>query len=232
MLPLFAILLPLLVAIGVTAMALNLKLSGPAEDRFAKVMTLACVIGVLCSALTYVQQRRFAAQLNQSRQAAQDQASAKIFGKGEATQRENQIIGLNAQVTSLQQQVFKLGGSAQTSKASASVKQRTEQLPKIYWTVEDEGPGQVAVRFKIYGPLNIPAFLAICDHPCRATHGEIGSGSEGTQVIGTTNKMAGYVFSKPRHIPAGTEGYVLVQGGSKITDFRILADSEIPEGMR
>ena len=90
----------------------------------------------------------------------------------------------------------------------------------------------MAVRFKIYGPLNIPAFLAICDRPCRATHGEIGSGSEGTQVIGTTNKMAGYVFSKPRSIPAGTEGYVMLQGGGKITEFRILADSEIPAAMR
>jgi hypothetical protein len=232
MLALFVIVIPLLVAISVTAMALNLKLKGPAEDRFAKVMTLACVIGVLGSGLVYVQQRRVAAQLSQTRQAVENQSAAKVYGKGEATQYENQISALNAQVTSLQQQVFKLGGSTQTSKAGAPVKQQTEQLPKIYWTVEEEGPGQVAVRFKIYGPLNIPAFLAICDKPCRATHGEIGSGSEGTQVIGTTNKMAGYIFSKPRHIPAGTEGYVLVQGGSKITDFRILADSEIPEGMR
>ena len=232
MLALFVILIPLLVAISVTAMALNLKLSGPAEDRFAKVMTLACVIGVLCSALTYVQQRRVAAQLSQSRLAAEDQAAAKVYGKGEAKQYENQISALNAQVTSLQQQVFKLGGGAQTSKASVPVKAQSEQLPKIYWTVEDEGGGAVAVRFKIYGPLNIPAFLAICDRPCRATHGEIGSGSEGTQVIGTTNKMAGYVFSKPRPIPAGTEGYLVLQGGGKVTDFRVLENSEIPEGMR
>ena len=101
MLALFVILLPVLIAIAVTAMALNLKLSGPAEDRFAKVMTLACVVGVLCSALTYVQQRRFAAQLSQSRQAVDDQAAAKIYGKGVATQCDNQISALNAQIASL-----------------------------------------------------------------------------------------------------------------------------------
>ena len=91
MLALFVILIPLLVAIGVTAIALNLKVSGPAEDRFAKVMTLACVVGALCSGLTYVQQRRVAAQLSQARQAAEDQAAAKVFGKGAAKQCENQI---------------------------------------------------------------------------------------------------------------------------------------------
>ncbi len=61
------------------------------------------------------------------------------------------------------------------AETSAPAKEQSEQLPKIYWTVEDEGAGQVAVRFKVYGPLNIPAFLAICDRPCRATHGEIGA---------------------------------------------------------
>ncbi len=51
-------------------------------------------------------------------------------------------------------------------------------------------------------------------------------------MIGTTNKMAGYVFSKPRPIPAGTEGYILIHGSARVAEFRILDESEIPENLR
>ena len=89
------------------------------------------------------------------------------------------------------------------------------------------------MKFKVYGPLNIPAFVAICDHPCRAISGQIGTGSEGTTVVGATSNIAGYVFKKPRPIPAGTEGYVIVEPSTAtISQFKVLSDSEIPEAMR
>jgi len=45
--------------------------------------------------------------------------------------------------------------------------------------------------------------------------------------------MAGYIFSKPRPIQAGTEGFVIIEPGtSKVEEFRILGDSEIPPALR
>jgi hypothetical protein len=52
-------------------------------------------------------------------------------------------------------------------------------------------------------------------------------------VVGGTNKIAGYVFRKPRPIAAGAEGFVVIEPGSaKVQEFKILGESEIPDGMR
>ena len=133
----------------------------------------------------------------------------------------------------LRAQLSKQSQIPQLPATNVVIKQQSADIPKIYWTAQGIGSGQTAVKFKVYGPLNIPAFVAICDHPCRAISGQIGVGSEGTTVVGATSNIAGYVFKKPRPIPAGTEGYVIVEPSTAaITQFKILGDSEIPEAMR
>ncbi len=226
MLRLFVIVMPLLVAVGATYFALRMPPTGTSEQRFVKSMIGASVVGILLSVVTLQHERSMAVQLGEARQQAATKA------KGDVNQYERQISALTAQVASLQEQQTKPAPAARPADISATVKVQSPKLPKIYWTEQNQGPGEVAVRFKIYGPLNIPAFIAICENPCRATHGEIGAGSEGTELVGTTNKMAGYIFRKPRPVPAGTEGYLLLHANGKVSEFRILDESEIPDNLK
>jgi hypothetical protein len=233
MLRLFVVALPLLVAVGVLLAESKLPLDGSDRQRFAKVLGGAVAVGLLCSGITCWQQNRMADQVEQARQAAASGGAAATWQGEQSKLYEQKISSLQAQVTDLQSQLAKRPENPQTTAVDAAVKQQSAVLPKIYWTQADEAGGGTAVRFKTYGPVNIPAFIAICDRPCKATHGEIGSGSAGTQVVGTTAKMAGYIFSKPRPIQAGTEGFVIIEPGtSKVEEFRILGNSEIPPALR
>lgn len=229
----FVIILPVLLALGVTYASWMIAIEGSDAQRLRKIMVGALVLGVLVSLLIWRQQSDQDDELNQMRNAAAT-AAAQAAQTPDFKQYDEKITALNAQVASLQAQLADKPEGTNPSVAAVSIKEQSKVLPKIYWTQADEAGGTTAVRFKIYGPLNIPAFVAICDRPCRATHGEIGSGSEGEQVVGATGgKVAGYVFSKPRPIQAGTEGFVIVEPGSaKVTEFRVLSDSEIPAFLR
>lgn len=226
----FIIILPILISLGVFYVSWTVALEGADPNRQKKLMVGALVLGLLASLLVWRQQSDAQDEVDQARKASASAAAAQIAGPDSTKQYEDRISALNAQVASLQAQLNSKSPNAGTVNSAGPVKQQSTVLPKIYWTQADEAGGTTAVRFKVYGPLNIPAFVAICDRPCRATHGEIGSASEGEQVVGATGgKVAGYVFGKPRPIPAGTEGFVIVEPGSaKVTEFRILSDSEIP----
>jgi hypothetical protein len=225
----FVVVLPILLTLGVTYVSWMVALEGSDSDRLKKLLVGALVLGVLGSLLIWRQQSDIDDELNQMRNASASAAASQEAQTNDIKQYDEKIKALNAQVASLQAQLSNKPQNASPAVAAGSIKQQSAVLPKIYWTQADEAGGTTAVRFKIYGPLNIPAFVAICDRPCRATHGEIGSGSEGQQVVGTTGKVAGYVFSKPRPIQAGTEGFVIVEPGSaKVTEFRVLSDTEIP----
>jgi len=221
----FVIFLPVLLTLGAFYVTWVVAIEGGDPDRQKKLLVGALVLGILGSLLIWRQQSDADDALAQLRKESSANA-AKAAQAGDPRQYEEKINALNAEVATLRAQL----GKPQNSSPSAAIKQQSTVLPKIYWTQADEAGGTTAIRFKIYGPLNIPAFVAICDRPCRATHGEIGSESEGQQVVGATGgKVAGYVFSKPRPIQAGTEGFVIVEPGSaKVTEFRILNDSEIP----
>jgi hypothetical protein len=225
----FVVALPILLTLGVTYVSWMVALEGSDSDRLKKLLVGALVLGVLGSLLIWRQQSDTNDELNQMRKASASTTASQAAQTNHIKQDDEKIDALNAQVATLQAQLKNNPQGANAAVATAPIKQQSAVLPKIYWTQADEAGGTTAVRFKIYGPLNIPAFVAICDRPCRATHGEIGSGSEGQQVVGATGKVAGYVFNKPRPIQAGTEGFVIVEPGSaKVTEFRVLSDTEIP----
>jgi hypothetical protein len=225
----FVIILPILLALGVTYASWVVAIEGSDAHRLRKLLVGALVLGILVSLLIWRQQSDMDDERLQASQAASTVAASQLAQSVGTRTYDEKINALNAQVASLHAQLANKPQSASSTITTGAIKQQSALLPKIYWTQADEAGGTTAVRFKIYGPLNIPAFVAICDRPCRATHGEIGSGSEGEQVVGTTGKVAGYVFSKPRPIQAGTEGFVIVEPGSaKVTEFRVLNDTEIP----
>jgi hypothetical protein len=229
----FVILIPLLVAVGCTWLVVKLPKTRSEQDRAMRLFGGAFAIGLFFSGVTWWQQTTVADQLAQAQKMAVGQKTQVAWGKAEDKGYEEQIKTLTDQVNSLKAQLANQDKTAQPPLAATAVKQQSAELPKIYWTQDSLSSGQAAIRFKIYGPLNIPAFVAICDRPCRATSGRIGTGSEGTQVVGATTKIAGYVFRNPRPVKAGAEGFLIVEPGSaKVTDFRALGESEIPEGLR
>jgi hypothetical protein len=233
MLRLFITVAPLLVAVGCTFAALKLRLPGSDEDRAAKLLAGSFAVGVVFSLMIWWQQASLVDQAAEARQAAANNKASQAWGDVQTKSYQEKITALNAEVNSLRAQLSKRSEGSQVPVTDSAIKQQSSTLPKIYWTVQNIGSGQAAVKFKVYGPLNIPAFVAICDHPCRAISGQIGTGSEGTPVVGATSNIAGYVFKKPRPIPAGTDGFVIVEPASAaVTQFKILGETEIPEAMR
>lgn len=233
MLRLLITIIPLLVAVGCTFAALKLPLPGSDEDRGAKLLAGSFAVGVVFSLIFWWQQASFTDQVAEARQAAANNKAAQEWGDVQTKAYEEKISSLNAEINGLRAQLSKQSGALQAPATTAVIKEQNSDLPQIYWTSQGIGSGQTAVKFKVYGPVNIPAFVAICDRPCRTISGQIGVGSEGTPVVGATSNIAGYVFKKPRPIPAGTEGYVIVEPSTaSVTQFKILRDSEIPEAMR
>lgn len=233
MLTLFVVLIPLLVAVGCILLALKLPEKGTEQDHAMRLLGGAFAIGLLFSGITWWQQTTVDDQLARARQASASQKADAAWDNAQDKDREGKIKALTDQVNSLKAQLAQQPQTAQPSMAAGATKTQSVDLPKLYWTQQDIGSGQTAVQFKTYGQLNIPAFVAICDRPCQAIHGSIGTTSEGTPVEGTTSMIAGYVFRKPRPIPAGTDGAIIIRpAAAKVMQFKILGETEIPESLR
>ena len=231
MLRLLVVAFPILIAVGATFAALRITLPWSADERFKKLITASFMIGLLCSLITYT-------QLRPAYVPPTPQEEEKEKAATEAAQHyEAQIAALNLQVSDLQRQV---GSKAklQMTQSNPQASKSGAGLPDIYWTQNNlANAGEVQVNFTIYGELKLPAFVAICDQPCRIAGARAGSGSVGEELVGSGGPgVAGYIFKKPRPMPAGTEGYVILRGakggGLKVTEFRILSESEVPDALK
>lgn len=243
----------LLAAGGAAYLALKLP---PDYIQQWKLLTGGILVGLLFGTIFYWQQMRATTRAIQERDAAIEDVSNRVVP--ETTQRvtdevskryEQQIKSLTKQVGDLESQLPNQGmalnvagdknaPAANTGAASTAARQ-ADGTPNIFWiqSNQDVGKGAAEVQFRIYGALNVPAFVAICDHPCRAVGGQAGTGSEGIPLIGATDRdVAAFIFRKPRPMPAGTEGAVRIQssdrGPVQVTAFRILRESEVPADLR
>lgn len=257
MLGFLILVLTLLAAGGATFLALQLP---PAYIQQWKLISGGILVGLLFGTIFYWQQMRAVNRAAQEREAAIEEASNRAVY--ETTQRvteemskryEPKIQSLTKQVANLESQLPNQGmnlnvvgdstaAANKTGPAGAPNSNAAKQAgstPNIFWIQSDDnvGKGAAVVQFRIYGPLNVPAFVAICDHPCRAVSGQAGPGSEGFPVIGSTNRdVAGFIFKKPKPMPAGTEGTVRIESSDResvqVTTFRILRESEVPADLR
>ena len=234
--------LTLLAAVGATALALKL----PDYLQQWRFITGGIAVGLLLSTMFYWQQMRSA---NRAVQDAIAETSNRVADEttkrvtDEVSQRyQQQIRSLSRQVGDLELQLpgqnTKVNVVGNTS-AVAPGKTTGAGATNIYWIQSSEslGKGSAEVQFRIYAPLNIPAFVAICDHPCRAVSGQAGAGSEGFPLAGSSDRdVAGFLFKKPKPMPAGTEGTVTLQSSDRepiqITAFRILRESEVPADLK
>ncbi|HKD83446.1 MAG TPA: hypothetical protein VKB58_01770 [Terriglobales bacterium] len=212
------------------------------ELRNWKFLTGGIAFGLLLGAIFYWEQMHVAKQALRDR----DQAVAEAYKvedvgrkyEEQARTLTDQVVGLEAQVSAQAKKLNELQGTSEA--VGDSSQQQTSGLPSIYW-VQDNDTGEngrtAQVRFRIYGPLNLPAFVAICEHPCKTLGGQAGNGSAGVPLSGSSQKnVAGFIFSKPKPMAGGTTGTVTVQSTDKepvsVKDFRILRESEVPENLK
>lgn len=236
---LFVIAAPLLLTVGATMAAFKLPLKGAAEERLRTLMRGAIAVGLIFSGLALWQQIAIADQNARDRDIAAERAATDAADKvsqGLKQDYEQKIRALNAQIGGLRAQLGNSGGASLAGPSGDNPANQTKP-GKLYWEQEDSGAfDSIVIRFKTSEAVNIPAFVAICDGPCRATRAQAGAGSEGTELTGIGSKnVAGYIFKKPRPMPAGSDGYIILQTagkGTTVTDFRILRETEIPEGLK
>ena len=224
-------------AVGATVMSLRFQY----ELRNWKFVTGGIALGALLGIIFYTQQMLTAKQAERARdQAVADAYKVEDVGRKyeeQARTLTDQVVGLEAQVSAQAKRLNELQG---TSEGISDSSQQQNGLPSIYW-VQDSDTGDNSrtahVRFRIYGPLNLPAFVAICEHPCKTVSGQAGSGSSGVPLSGSSQRnVAGFIFSKPKPMITGTTGTVTVESTDKepvkVTDFRILRESEVPENLK
>lgn len=236
------ILIPVVACVGTTVIALRVPAMGSEEEHFRKLVAGALAAGLVFSGITAWQEIWTESQNSKDRDILAERVATDTTGmvtEGLRQQYEDKIRSLTGEVAGLQARLGNQAQNMQVSQTEGAGNNPGAKSPKLYWTQqnytrEDGSSGESVIRFKVYGPLNVPAFVAICDRPCRATRGAAGAGSEGTQLVGNGSKnVAGFIFSKPRPMAAGSEGYIIVAPSSAaVTEFRILGEPEIPAGMR
>jgi hypothetical protein len=228
MLSFLVIICPLVVAAVAVLMAAAMPVKREDETQLKRLMINIAALGLFCTVFNWWYEATRTRQLTHLRSVTASSATTTT-----PAQYQEKIRSLKEEIADLQSRLATENKNGLRAEAkTTAAKQQSAVIPKLYWTQESAG-GASALRFKVYGTLNIPGFLAICDRPCRATNGQIGPDSSGTQVVGTTPKMAGYIFSKPRPVPAGADGYLIIEpSAARVTEFRVLSDSEIPDGLR
>lgn len=212
------------------------------ELRNWRFLTGGIAFGLLLGAIFYWQQMHVAKQAVRERDnAVADAYKVEDVGRKyeeEARTLTNQVVSLEGQLSAQAKRLNELQGASEA--VSDSSQQQNSGLPSIYW-IQDSDTGDngrtAHVRFRIYGPLNLPAFIAICEHPCKTVGGQAGSGSAGVPLSGSSQRnVAGFIFSKPKPMITGTAGTVTVQSMDKepvkVTDFRVLRESEVPENLK
>jgi hypothetical protein len=117
----------------------------------------------------------------------------------------------------------------------------TQELPNISWTQEQsdlsDGKPTVTVLFRVDAALNLPAFVAICDRPCKPIYAEAGPMSHRRDItwLGRSD-LAGVFFDIPKPLPTGTSCKLRIVSADntpvKIVTFRILKEIEIPLELR
>jgi hypothetical protein len=247
---------PFIVVIGPTIFVLVLEF---VSDEIRKTIWWrigVTVFGVSLSLLTLWQltsERRTAAK---DRESAITETSTRVSTDvtravtqqyaGMVADQQKKIDALQAKLDAQGKDVAVIKGSnIVTGKGPIPVKvmnpnspPSSETLPNLRWTQEESAPlpnsthPRTAVAFQIDGLLNLPGFIAVCDHPCKVVSGIVQQGmSQGTLITYGPN-LAGFLFNTPRPLTSGVQCLMTVESLDdkliKVTSFRILRESEIP----
>jgi hypothetical protein len=96
-----------------------------------------------------------------------------------------------------------------------------------------DGKPTVTVFFRMDGVLNLPAFVAICDRPCKPIYAEAGLMSHRIDLSWPGQPhIAGVFFDMPKPMPSGTVCKLRIISEDanpvRVQSFRILNENEIP----
>lgn len=114
--------------------------------------------------------------------------------------------------------------------------------PKINWELDSDpkrdkiryGKKITWVAFSVDHTLEIPAFVAVCDRPCKTfSAGPYSGGFVNFSVASFSDpKLAGFVFSSPRPLGAGVKCYWIIESLDEspvqITSVQIIPKSLLP----
>lgn len=255
----FVIAIPFLLAVGATVLTLRL----PSEKHYWKFLWGAVLVGLLFSVITYWQQVRAARLAEQNQQTAIDETAKKVAKQttdnvtdAVGKQYKEMIASLTAQNQSLASQLSAQGKDVNAIKSSSIVTGKKpikvevtnpsqpspdgEHLPNISWTQEevkkngnDPSKPITRVQFKLDDFLKTPAFIALCDKPCKVVGGGLPGMSMVRPLMANSPRMGGAVFMSPRPMSPAMPAWIDVtptedDTAVKITGFRILKEAELP----
>jgi hypothetical protein len=250
------IILPTLFALGIEVVSKEIK-----EHPGWRIGVI--IFGVGLSALTWFQMSRTNKANNVDRENAIVETSKRVSAavsesvtKAVGEQYKQTIADLHSQIGTLQSQLSEQGKNVNTIKSSNIVTGKkpvkvevmnpsggnappSNPLPNLSWTQEAGAPvngkAVVAVQFRVDDFLNTPAFIAVCDRPCKTIGAGITGVSQVTYLSGSP-VIAGALFTTPRPFPAGIPASLQLSSEDdqpiKVLTFRILKESEVPTELR
>lgn len=255
------VLLPTLFAVGIEVASKEIK-----QHPYWRVGVL--LFGVGLSGLTWVQMSRATKAAAKDREAAILETSQRVstdvsksVTQAVTGQYASLISSLNQQIGTLEQKLAAQGKDVATIKGSNIVSGKgpvkvevinppsrqqepnTPPLPGVNWTQEpkkaDSGHHpQVGVQFAADAILDVPAFVAICDRPCKAIDGGCIGMSQVAGLLNVPNDptVGGIVFGIPRPLAAHTQCAMTLESGNdkpvRVVELRVLRSSELPMSLR
>ena len=227
------------------------------ERRHMKWRLWLVVFAFCFGLLAWWQQTRAIRAASKDRESAIKETSTRVSADvtravtsqyaGMIAEQQKKIDALQAQLTVQGKDVATIKGSnIVTGKKPIRVEVTNPTnadasgLPSLNWT-QDEAPpenghARKTVHFKTDGALNLAAFIAVCDRPCKSiSGGTIGPPSNAVYLSAESN-VAGILFNLPRPLAAGIQCLMVLESADdkpiKVMSFRILRDSEIPLALK
>jgi hypothetical protein len=138
----------------------------------------------------------------------------------------------------------KSDGSRDTQPPNHEVPQSapSQTSVNLNWTQDSggvfEGKNAQLINFRVDAALMLPAFLAVCDRPCKAVQGIVPGASQAQFIVSPHDpRFAGVVFMIPRPLGPGIESSLLListetNDAPRVLQFRILKESDVPIDLR
>jgi hypothetical protein len=228
------------------------------EKKHMKWRNVLVAVGAIFSLVAWWQQSRSLQAAKKDRDDAIKQTSdqvTKSVTEAVGSQYKDLIGSLTNQIGDLKGQLAEQGKKVDVIQKSNIVTGKKpvkvevinpgsppsgETLPNLSWTQEERAPENghaiTTVGFKIDGVLNLPGFIAVCDHPCKAVGGTVLYGASQGTLLSVGSNVTGFLFNIPRPLTSGVQCRMTLESSDdkpiKVTSFRILHESEIPMALK
>jgi hypothetical protein len=250
------------VIMGPTFFALVVEIMSESVRRHPFWRYGVIAFGVILSGLTWWQISRQEAKASIAQESAIERVSGEVsqkvstsVAKSVGDQYQQTVQSLTDQIGALKGQLAAQGKKVDAISTSNIVTGKNPikvqvtnpnegsgpSLPNLSWSQDKaelvDGKPSIAVHFRIDGPLNLPAFAAFCDRPCKRVSGQAGVMSHYIDLDWPgQEKVTGAYFDVPKPFASGTSGMLQIVSldgtPARINIFRIMKENEIPIELR